>query len=239
MTCINGHDFLIIDYLLTENQVYREVVGKKRLRVTDAQRRRLAMKGKLLGRKLLGQFASIVTPDTILRRHRRLIAMKWDYSAKRSPGRPRLATIIRRLVVRFALENRHWGYGKVQGAFEHLGHTISTESIANILRENGIEPAPERSKRKTWNEFLRTHRNRSLLTENRSQSLRICSLLSCRSPRSTFEPSDRLPSSSPRADAVMSFCSHRYRRLSIGEIFDLLAKCSSSYRSTRPESVSR
>ena len=65
--CINRHDFVIIDYLVTENQVYREAVGKKRLRFSDAQRRRLAAKGKLLGRKLLGEFASIVTPDTILR----------------------------------------------------------------------------------------------------------------------------------------------------------------------------
>ncbi len=65
--CINRHDFLIIEYLLTENQVFREIVGKKRLRLTDKQRRRLAAKGKLLGRRLLGEFASIVTPDTILR----------------------------------------------------------------------------------------------------------------------------------------------------------------------------
>jgi len=83
--------------------------------------------------------------------------MKWDYSSRRGPGRPRIADRIRRLVVRFALENRWWGYGKIQGALAHVGHAISAESIANILRENGIEPAPERSKRKTWNEFLRTH----------------------------------------------------------------------------------
>jgi len=51
---------VIIDYLVSENQVYREAVGKKRLRLTDDQRRRPAAKGKLLGRKLLGEFASIV-----------------------------------------------------------------------------------------------------------------------------------------------------------------------------------
>ncbi len=147
--CINQHDLRIIDYLLAENRVFREVVGKKRLRLTDEQRRRLAVKGKLLGRKLLREFAGIVTPNMILRWHHRLIAMKWDYSAKRGSGRPRLATIIRRLVVRFAVENRHWGYGKLQGALEHLGHTVSTESIANILWESGIEPAPERSKLRT------------------------------------------------------------------------------------------
>ena len=57
--CINQHDLRIIDYLLAENRVFREVVGKKRLRLTDEQRRRLAVKGKLLGRKLLREFASI------------------------------------------------------------------------------------------------------------------------------------------------------------------------------------
>ena len=89
--CINQQDLRIIEYFLAENRVLREVVGKKRLRLTDEQRRRLAVKGKLLSRKLLREFASIVTPDTILRWHHRLIAMKWDYSRLRGPGRSRLS----------------------------------------------------------------------------------------------------------------------------------------------------
>ena len=66
----------------------KEQIKGRRLRLTDDQRRRLAAKGKKLGRKVLGQIASIVTPDTILRWHRQLIAQKWIHK-RRSPGRPR------------------------------------------------------------------------------------------------------------------------------------------------------
>ena len=65
--------------------------------------------------------------------------------------------MIRQLVVQFALENRWWGYSKLQGAMEHIGHRMSRETIANILREQGIEPAPKRSKGMTWSEFLKAH----------------------------------------------------------------------------------
>ena len=153
----NQHQLRIIEYQQEEIRVLRELHGKRRLRFTDDQRRRLAAKGRLLGRKLLREFATIVKPDTILRWHHTLIARKWDYSSKRGPGRPRIADRIRQLVVRFALANRWWGYSKLQGAMEHIGHSISRETIANILREHGIEPAPKRSKGTTWTEFLKAH----------------------------------------------------------------------------------
>ena len=77
-----------IEYLLTENQVLREKLGKGRILLNDDQRRRLAVKGKVLGRKSLGKLAKIVRPDTLLRWHRELIARKWDHSDKRqSVGR--------------------------------------------------------------------------------------------------------------------------------------------------------
>ncbi|MFT5409177.1 MAG: putative transposase, partial [Verrucomicrobiales bacterium] len=65
-------------------------MGRKRLLLTDDQRRVLAAKGKALGRKVLMELTTIVTPDTILRWHRRLIKAKWDYSdrRKKAPGRP-------------------------------------------------------------------------------------------------------------------------------------------------------
>ena len=72
-----------IEYLLTENQVLREKLGKRRILLNDDQRRRLAVKGKVLGRKSLGKLAKIVRPDTLLRWHRELIARKWDHSDKR------------------------------------------------------------------------------------------------------------------------------------------------------------
>ena len=83
----NRHQQSVIDYLREENRVLREQLGGRRLRLTDNQRRRLAVKGKLLGRKLLGKVAGIVTPDTILAWHRRLIAKKWDFSERKKPGR--------------------------------------------------------------------------------------------------------------------------------------------------------
>ena len=94
-------------YLREENRILREQLGK-RPRLTDDQRVRLAVLGKKLGRKLLSEWASIVTPDTILRWHRRLIAAKFDFSDRRGPGRPPVINLLRRLVVRMALENPLW-----------------------------------------------------------------------------------------------------------------------------------
>ena len=72
-----------IEYLRTENQVLKEKLGKRRILLSDDQRRRLAVKGKILGRKRLGAIGTLFTPDTILRWHRELIARKWDYSQNR------------------------------------------------------------------------------------------------------------------------------------------------------------
>ena len=73
---VNHRQALMIDYLREENRILKEQLGGKTPRLTDDQRRRLAAKGKLLGRKLLAQVATIVTPDTILGWYRRLIATK-------------------------------------------------------------------------------------------------------------------------------------------------------------------
>ena len=98
---VNRQQQQVIEYLHTENQVLREKMGKRRILLTDDQRRRLAVKGKLLGRKLLAQVGTLVTPDTILRWHRLLVAQKWDYSARRkkTSGRPALSDEIRQLVL--------------------------------------------------------------------------------------------------------------------------------------------
>src|SRR5262245_40745855 len=76
----------VIDYLLEENRVLREQIGTRRLRFTDDQRRRLAGKARTLGRRLLREFATIVTPDTLLAWHRTLIAKQYDGSTRRGPG---------------------------------------------------------------------------------------------------------------------------------------------------------
>ena len=89
--------------------------------------------------------------------HRRLIAQKYDGSAKRQPGRPRKADEVETLVVRMAEENRNWGYRRIQGALFNLGHDIARSTIAAILQRHGIEPAPGRSRKTTWKEFLTQH----------------------------------------------------------------------------------
>ena len=92
----------VIDYLLEENRILRPAHGARRLRLTDDQRRRLAVKGKVLGRRRLAAVAGIVTPDTILRWFRRLVAKKYDGSTTRRPGRPNAKPDIAALVVRMA-----------------------------------------------------------------------------------------------------------------------------------------
>ena len=93
---MNQRQLQIIDYLREENRVLRG----RRVWLNDDQRRRLAAKAKGLGRKLLAEVATIVTPETLLAWHRKLIAQKYDGSGKRGPGRPRTAGDIEALVVR-------------------------------------------------------------------------------------------------------------------------------------------
>lgn len=99
----------------------RQQLGGRRVRFTDPQRRRLAVKGKAIGRKALGEVARIVSPDTILRRHRELVARKYDCSKQRGPGRPRIGAIIVELILRMADENPRWGYTRIRGALSNLG----------------------------------------------------------------------------------------------------------------------
>ena len=154
---LNEQQQRVIDYLKEENRILREQLGSKRIRLTDDQRRRLAILGKALGHKVLSEICAIVTPDTIMRWHRKLIANKYDGSKTRKPGRPRVLQKIRQLVLRFATENRTWGYKRIEGELFKLGHRVARTTVANILREHGLEPAPNRSKRTTWAEFLQMH----------------------------------------------------------------------------------
>src|ERR1700758_5053468 len=110
---MNQRQLQAMDYLREENRVLREQLGERRLRLTDDQRRRLAAKAKGLGRKLLQEVATIVTPATLLAWHRKLIAQKYDGSGKRAMGRPRTADAIETLILRMAEENRDWGYRRI------------------------------------------------------------------------------------------------------------------------------
>ena len=156
---INQQQQQVIQFLRTENQVLKETHGKKRIRLNEDQRRRLAVKAKVLGRKLLEQVATIVTPDTLLRWHRRLIAEKWDYSHRREkrPGRPPVSEEITQLVLRMARENPPWGYDRIEGELANLGHQVSDGTVGNILRAHGMEPAPKRKHETTWKQFIQSH----------------------------------------------------------------------------------
>src|SRR5260370_11520792 len=107
---MNVHQQHVIEYLMEENRVLREQIGNHRMRFNDNQRRRLAAKAKKLGRKLLAKVATIVTPETLLAWHRKLIAQKYDRSSFRTTGRRRTGKELAPLVGRMAAENRSWGY---------------------------------------------------------------------------------------------------------------------------------
>src|SRR5215469_4272775 len=155
---LNQSQHEVMEYLQEENRVLREQLGGKRLRFNDDQRRRLAVRAKKLGRRVRHELTTIVNPATLLAWHRRLIAEKYDGSKRGGPGRPRTKDEIRQLVVRMATENRAWGYRRIQGALANLGHEVARGTIANILKEHGLEPAPERERKTTWKEFLCRHR---------------------------------------------------------------------------------
>ena len=154
---VNRQQGDVIDYLLAENRVLREQLGGKRLRLTDEQRRRLAVKGKVLGRKILTQVAGIVTPDTILRWYRQRVARKYDGSKKRGQGRPSTKGELVELIVTMANANPSWGYTRIRGALAHVGHELGRNTIKRILADHGIEPAPERRRRTPWKTFLLAH----------------------------------------------------------------------------------
>jgi len=140
--------------LIEEHRVLRRQLGGRRLRLTDDDRRKLAARAYRLGRRALREVATIVTPDTLLRWHRQLIARKWTY-AKTGTRRRRVLAEIRQLVGRIAEEHPTWGYTRIQGALKNLEHHVERATIARILKTQGIPPVTERPT--SWQTFLRAH----------------------------------------------------------------------------------
>ena len=154
---VNQRLLLQNEYLIAENRILRSHLPP-RVRLSDPQRSTLAEIGKRLGRQELHRVASVALPDTILAWYRRLIAQKFDSSKRRSyPGRPPIAPAVEALIVRMARENSGWGYDRIVGALANLGHRVSDQTVGNVLRRYGIPPAPQRSQKTTWNEFIRRH----------------------------------------------------------------------------------
>ncbi len=152
---VNRHQQDVIEYLQEENRALREQLGGKRLRFSDRQRRRLAVKAKAISRKRLFEIGTLVTPDTLFRWHRELIAKKYDGSKSRRPGRPRTAADIEELVLLMARDNPRWGYTRIRGALFNLGHEVGRNTIKRILLENGFDPV--RRKGMSWETFLKAH----------------------------------------------------------------------------------
>jgi transposase len=125
--------------------------------LNDDQRRVLAVKGKTLGRQQLGKIATIVQADTILRWHRELIDPQGDSKVGHKMGRPPIDQEVRDLVLRMARENASWGYKRIEGALHNLGYAICSSTVANILKQHGIEPAPTRQRTISWSTFLQAH----------------------------------------------------------------------------------
>ena len=146
----------MIDYLKTENEILRSQLKGRRLRLTDNERCRLAVKGRALGRKLLAEVACIVTPDTILAWHRRLVALKRTFR-RRTSGRPPIADEVRALIVELARDDSNWGYSSIRDRLENLGHRVNRSTVASVLKALGIDPAPRRGKRMSWATFMKAH----------------------------------------------------------------------------------
>ena len=140
-----------IEILVLRHQllVLERQVGRPRLRPAD--RALLAAFSRVLPRRAWRSF--FVTPATLLRWHRELVARRWTYP-RRSPGRPATAADLRELVLRLARENPEWGYRRIQGELVGLGVKLAASTVWTILKQAGIDPAPRRLEA-TWSEFLR------------------------------------------------------------------------------------
>lgn len=140
-----------IEILVLRHQlrVLERQVARPQLRPCD--RALLAAFSRVLPRSAWSSF--LVSPATLLRWHRELVARRWTYPRRR-PGRPATAVEVRELVLRLARENPGWGYRRIQGELVGLGIELAASTVWTILREAGVEPAPRRLE-SSWAEFLR------------------------------------------------------------------------------------
>src|SRR5258705_11588569 len=120
---VHRRQLIVIEFLQAENRLLKERLRGKRIRFTDAERALLARKAKAVGRKALLKLDTLVSPDTLMRWHRRLVAQKWDFSRRRGPGRPGIMRGIAELIVRLAQENPGGGNSRGISQSETQGGT--------------------------------------------------------------------------------------------------------------------
>ena len=142
-----------VEYLQEEVRVFKELLtaksGTTRIRLTPEQRRRLAIKGKALTLEERRACCQIVRPETIIKWFRQLAARKYrSPDSRRTPGRPPKSNDIRELVIKFARDNPGWGYTKIRDALRGIRIDIGRTAVATILAEAGLEPAPERCRKR-------------------------------------------------------------------------------------------
>ncbi len=140
------------DYLRQENKILRGKLGK-RVALNDSERRLLVKYGLRI-KDRLDDVVGIVRPETLLTWHRRMKKQKWTFERK-GPGRPRKSDQTEQLVIRMAEQNA-WGYRRICGEMQKLGHTLCPGTVRNILIKNGLSPAPKR-KGMSWKRFIQSH----------------------------------------------------------------------------------
>lgn len=155
---VNGQQTEVIEYLMEENKILREKLGDKRLVLDNRQRYRLAVLGKKLGRTVLEQFCTLFSPDTILRWHRQLVAIKYTRRPNSNKGgRPRISDELRQLILDMARKCPTFGYQRITGYLRYLDYRVSATTVYNVLTEHGLNLRPNRPDRTTWNEFIKAH----------------------------------------------------------------------------------
>jgi putative transposase len=142
-----------IEILLLRHQLRVLERQVARPQLTQADRTLLAAAFSRVLPRQAWKTSLFVTPATLLRWHRELVARRWTYPHRR-PGRPATQAEVRELVVRLARENPGWGYRRIQGELVGLGIKLAASTVWTILKEAGIEPAPKRLET-SWTEFLR------------------------------------------------------------------------------------
>ena len=153
------------DFKELEIVVLRHELGILRRRITRppmtaVDRLILAAASRLLPRTQWRSF--VVTPATLLRWHRRLVAWRWTYAGRR--GRPRIRRDVRELIVRLARDNPRWGYQRIVGELKGLGINVSATTVRKVLREAGLGPAGRRGGM-AWRDFIRIHAHTMLAVD--------------------------------------------------------------------------